>query len=102
MKIFKLIILSLAISQTSAGQGILTDPCSESDYQTLSAPIQSIMTDMVKQGVPGISLAIYARGELKISTAGYAKIENKTLMQPCHLHYLGSIPKLYMATPFFA
>jgi D-alanyl-D-alanine carboxypeptidase len=59
--------------------------------------LQAIIEELVKLGVPGASIAVYSPEGWWASSAGFAKIEDKTLMQPCHLLHLQSIAKTYMA-----
>jgi len=66
------------------------------DYSKASQ-IESALQDLVHTGIPGVSIAIYSEEGWWTSSAGYAKIEDQTLMLPCHLHYLQSISKTYMA-----
>ncbi len=58
---------------------------------------QNILEELVKLGVPGVSIAIYSPEGWWATTAGFAKIEDKTIMQSCHLLHLQSIAKTYMA-----
>jgi D-alanyl-D-alanine carboxypeptidase len=80
------------------GQGIVTKPCEESSYQALDEDLENIMQQIISAGVPGMVAAIESKGVLSMGSAGLAKIEDQMPMQSCHLHYLGSIPKTYMAT----
>ncbi len=58
-----------------------------------------LISDYSKQGIPGISVAVYSGSEgWWTKAAGYNSIENKTLMQPCHLQYVQSVTKTYLAT----
>jgi D-alanyl-D-alanine carboxypeptidase len=59
--------------------------------------LRAILQRYTKQGIPGATLAVYSpvHGYFA-TTAGYAKIENKTKMELCHLQYLQSISKVYM------
>jgi D-alanyl-D-alanine carboxypeptidase len=56
------------------------------------------MQQIVLEGVPGMVAAVESEGVLSMGSVGMAKIEDQTSMQTCHLQYLGSIPKTYMAT----
>lgn len=56
------------------------------------------MRGVAEAGVPGIALAVYSEEEgWWAGAAGLAKIEDGTPMQACHLQYLQSIAKTYMA-----
>lgn len=59
--------------------------------------IQESLDLIVTQGVPGVSMALYSSEGWWTGTAGYAKLETKTQMQSCHLLYLQSVAKTYMA-----
>ena len=51
----------------------------------------------MRSGVPGAAIAIYANGKFWTTATGFAKLEDQTPMQTCHLQYLQSISKTYMA-----
>lgn len=59
--------------------------------------MQQAVRQLVRAGVPGCSMAVYSDNGWWTTAAGYAKIEDKTPMEACHLQYLQSISKLYMA-----
>jgi D-alanyl-D-alanine carboxypeptidase len=59
--------------------------------------LQTVMQDMVNQGVPGIAAAVISPEGNWTGSAGWASIEQKIPMKPCHLQYLQSISKTYMA-----
>lgn len=59
--------------------------------------IQTKINQLVSQGVPGTSVAIYSNEGWWAASAGVAKIESGTIMQTCHLQYLQSVAKTYMA-----
>ena len=80
------------------GQGFKTDECIESDHQKLNEELLTIMREIVNSGVPGIVAAIESDGVLSMGSVGFAKLEDQTPLKTCHLQYLGSIPKTYMAT----
>lgn len=60
--------------------------------------VQESLNDLINSGVPGTAIALYSDGMWWISSDGYANIENGTKMHPCHVQYLQSISKTYMAT----
>lgn len=95
----KIIVVLLFLFQVTClfGQGFKTDPCQESNYQKLDQTLIKIMQRIVSEGVPGMVAAIESEGVLSMGSVGWAKIEDQTPMQTCHLQYLGSIPKTYMA-----
>ncbi len=59
--------------------------------------IESALDELVLGGVPGVALAVYSEDGLWATAKGLAKIESNTPMQTCHLQYLQSISKTYMA-----
>ncbi|QHT71944.1 beta-lactamase family protein [Rhodocytophaga rosea] len=59
--------------------------------------MQQALQELVSNGIPGVSLAVYSPDGWWASAAGLAKIEDNTLMQPCHLQYTQSVSKTYMA-----
>ncbi|WP_324181910.1 serine hydrolase domain-containing protein [Aquimarina gracilis] len=52
---------------------------------------------LVKEGIPGTSLAVLSEEGWFMANSGLANIEEKTPVQFCHLQYLQSIAKTYMA-----
>lgn len=62
------------------------------------AILDSIMKFYTTDVLPGLSMAVYSEKEgWWASAQGYASFENKTPMQNCHLQYLQSVSKTYMA-----
>lgn len=59
--------------------------------------LQQAMQSLVNTGVPGFSMAVYSKEGWWTASAGFSKIEDRTAMQSCHLQYLQSIAKTYMA-----
>jgi len=59
--------------------------------------LQSVMDRYVDIGIPGISVAVYTDEGFWVGASGYAKIEGKIPMQPCHLQFAQSVSKTYMA-----
>jgi D-alanyl-D-alanine carboxypeptidase len=60
--------------------------------------VQKILEYYIKQGVPGAVVAVYSPSQGWWATAkGLAKVENNTPVEICHLQYLQSISKSYMA-----
>jgi D-alanyl-D-alanine carboxypeptidase len=62
-----------------------------------AAQLREIMHDVVTSGVPGISITVYSSEGWWHGSDGYAKIEDRAPMQPCHLQYLQSVAKTYMS-----
>jgi D-alanyl-D-alanine carboxypeptidase len=59
--------------------------------------LDQVLQQLVDNGVPGVAMAVQTNEGLWQKAKGYAKIEDKTPMQVCHLQYLQSISKTYMA-----
>jgi D-alanyl-D-alanine carboxypeptidase len=93
---------------------IFVTGCQKEDYQKPTSPVcvdmpinnafsksaslNSIMKKYANAGLPGVAMAVYIPAEgYWAGSAGYAKIENKTTMKPCHVQYLQSVTKTYMA-----
>lgn len=81
-------------------QGLPITPChpetANSTYSKASE-LQVVLENLVHNGVPGCSMAVYSEEGWWTGSAGFAKIETKTPMQTCNLLYLQSISKTYMA-----
>lgn len=60
--------------------------------------LEKLLQQYAGLGLPGLAVAVYTPSEGYWGTAtGYAKIETKTPMELCHLQYLQSAAKMYMA-----
>lgn len=62
-----------------------------------AAPLQALIDKYAGIGIPGLSIAVYSPEGYWAGAAGYAKLEDKTVMQPCHFQYSQSVAKTYMA-----
>ena len=62
-----------------------------------AANMEKIMDEFTKKGIPGVVMAVKSEEGYWATAKGYAKIETKTPMALCHLQYLQSISKTYMA-----
>lgn len=86
---------------TSKGQGIATSACTGTPMAVAAHPkaaaIQSSLDKLVQLNVPGAVAAISDANGTWMGASGYAKLEDATPMCTCHLHYLQSIAKTYMA-----
>ena len=56
-----------------------------------------LLDELLATGVPGVALAVHSNEGWWQHVGGYAKIEDKTKMETCHLHYLQSVAKTYQA-----
>jgi D-alanyl-D-alanine carboxypeptidase len=68
-----------------------TNACSTRDSA------QQILNNLVHNGVPGVVLSIQTPTTSWSVAQGLAKVEDKTPMALCHLQYLQSISKTYLA-----
>lgn len=60
--------------------------------------VQQVLEELTVQGFPGCAIAIWTEEGWWSGAAGLARIEDNTRMQTCHLQYLQSITKMYLAT----
>ena len=60
--------------------------------------IQQKLDEIVREGIPGVAIAIHTNEGYWSGASGFAKIETKEPMQMCHLQYGQSVAKTYMAT----
>jgi D-alanyl-D-alanine carboxypeptidase len=99
--LFAMLLVTFSCSKKDLSQPIKNN-CTLSETintnYSKSTALKNILDRFAKEGLPGISLAVYSPAEGWWATgSGYAKIENRTLMTPCHLQYLQSTSKTYMA-----
>ncbi|MGE5106287.1 MAG: hypothetical protein ACM3H8_01990, partial [Sphingobacteriales bacterium] len=60
--------------------------------------LDSLMKAYTTKLLPGVSIAVYTEQEGWWANAvGYANIEKKIPMDKCHLQYIQSVAKMYMA-----
>lgn len=79
---------------------IPTMGCADTEKPTgysRSDTLERVLEQMVQKGVPGVVMAVQSDEGYWATAKGYAKIEDKAPMQLCHLQYLQSISKTYMA-----
>lgn len=84
------LMLSLVAAETF-GQEVINTNYSK------AARLDSALQQVVKEGVPGCSMAVYSKEGWWASSAGFSKIEDKTPMKGNNLLYLQSVSKTYMA-----
>lgn len=102
MKIVFALITTLVLSACAPYlQDLAIQPCAvpvENVPYPQSEPLTRAMTELTRSGVPGVAMAIYSpdRGWWT-GAAGWAKLEDQTPMSACHLQYLQSISKTYLA-----
>lgn len=59
--------------------------------------LNAVLKELLEAGIPGYALALYTPGGWWKSAGGFAKIEDSIAMQECHLQYLQSVAKTFMA-----
>ncbi len=59
--------------------------------------LQATLDKLTQNKIPGVAAAIYDENGLWTLSSGYAKIEGQVPMQSCHIQYLQSISKTYLA-----
>lgn len=96
------LILFVLIHLVSSAQELPITTCTSSvedinPNHSKAKALQSILEELTHLGIPGIAMAIYSAEGWWVGSAGFAKLEDKTLMQTCHLQYLQSVSKTYMA-----
>lgn len=97
-----MLYLALVITSCSPHiQDLVIKPCSGQEKINVNYSkankIQHVLDELISEGSPGCALAIYSDEGWWTTSAGLAKIEDQTEMQTCHLQYLQSISKTYMA-----
>jgi D-alanyl-D-alanine carboxypeptidase len=88
-------------SLTLSGQGLPVVSCKPNEISNAEfskgKELRLVLDKLVREGVPGTSIAVYSSEGWWTGSAGFAKIEDQTLMQACHLQYTQSVSKLYLA-----
>jgi D-alanyl-D-alanine carboxypeptidase len=59
--------------------------------------VNRALEKLTKSGIPGVALAVYSSEGWYETSAGLASLEETIPMQSCHLQYLQSVSKTYMA-----
>ena len=89
-----IMILSLTFAQEKS-----TCNSSNSDASNLKySKVKEKMEELVNLGIPGVVAGVKRNDVAWYSAAGFARLENQTPMNSCHLQYLQSISKTYLAT----
>ena len=101
--IFSILAISLFSSCSKYMQDSTTTACgftsAMGNTYAKKDSLEKLMTQYVQEGIPGLTMVIYTPTTgYWGSSAGFAKIETKTPMQICHLQYLQSVSKTYLAT----
>ena len=94
-----ILLVSLSASSSRASASIPNSSSLDHPYASLYQPI---LNGFVKKGHPGVSVLVRTAEEgTWDGTAGYARIENKTPVQPDHLFSAMSCTKTYIAAAIF-
>ena len=59
--------------------------------------LEDALGRLVRKGIPGVAMGVLSGEGYWEYATGYAQLEGKVPMGACHLHYLQSISKTYMA-----
>jgi D-alanyl-D-alanine carboxypeptidase len=98
MKKILIYIPLLFLAHCSTYRAVLPiESCDPSAPAKNKQQIEAALDELVSGGVPGVALAVSSEGEIWSVAKGFAKIETNTPMQTCHLQYLQSISKTYLA-----
>ena len=96
-----LFLAILLRSLSTFSQGLPIVSCAESSTSnpnfSKAKQLQQALDEITRLSVPGISMAIYSPEGWWLGSSGFAKIEDQTPMQNCHLLYSQSVAKLYLA-----
>lgn len=89
-------------NQVLNAQTLSVKPCLEkpkySDQHSKGEAIQKSLDKLINLSVPGAVAAVWDEEGYWEYSNGFAQLENQIHMDPCHLHYLQSIAKTYLAT----
>jgi D-alanyl-D-alanine carboxypeptidase len=98
---FFLFLLFVCGACQKADWAIRTAPCTLYEPTNATHPkgaeLQQMLDKYTQKGIVGLSMAIYSPDGYWAGASGFAKIEDKTAMLPCHLQYSQSVAKTYMA-----
>jgi len=96
--VFTLVMMFAGLRAQTATLDNCTSGISLNTAFPKAAAVQAVLDKYTAAGIPGISIAVYNEDfGWWIGASGYARIENKTPMTPCHLQYIQSVSKTYMA-----
>lgn len=100
----KIIILLTALSAAGCAPYLQDLPIRRCDDKSESpqifsreAGLKQAIQELTTLGVPGCAMTVYSDEGWYSTAAGFAKLEDQTPMQTCHLQYLQSVSKTYMA-----
>ncbi|EOZ92588.1 serine-type D-Ala-D-Ala carboxypeptidase [Indibacter alkaliphilus LW1] len=95
-----LFALLLLIPAQLFSQGMQTCNCPDTKLQFSTNKVtvlKAALDKLTGQGIPGAVVGVFDESGYWEISSGFAKIENQTKMQLCHLQYLQSISKTYLA-----
>ena len=90
------LLTGCAVQRQNLSISSCTPLTSENSYSRGSA-INQALAKLTQAGVPGVTFAVYSNEGWWETSAGVASIEKQFPMQTCHLQYVQSISKTYMA-----
>lgn len=98
MRLLYILMLLIVVSACSPyTQPLATESCTTHEVSE-SLTLKATLDKLVNTGVPGVSLAAFSEEKgWQFASAGFAKLEDRTAMEVCHLQYLQSVAKTYLA-----
>ncbi len=94
---FILLLNGCTVYRQDLSMNTCTSSITRNDNYSKAQELQEAVEKIIQEGVPGCALAVYSSEGWWSTAVGLAKIEDQTPMQTCHLQYLQSISKTYMA-----
>lgn len=110
MKSFKLffcafVFMAVLSACIKSNSHVATSTCTlnftsadSSNKHPKNAELTQLITELTTSGVPGVSVMLEDENGLWFKSSGYADLEKKTPMAPCHIAKVASVSKLYTAT----
>ncbi|HSF54971.1 MAG TPA: serine hydrolase domain-containing protein [Algoriphagus sp.] len=93
------VVLGLIFTIQAVAQGN-SEPCSFTNSEATARhfeKVQEKMDQLVNLGIPGMAAGVKTPDEYWSGSAGFSSLEKMTPMTVCHLQYLQSISKTYLA-----
>jgi D-alanyl-D-alanine carboxypeptidase len=95
--LFTMLISCTVSQQNRVASSSCVQESAPIDTYSRAAGINKALEKLTRSGVPGVAFAVYSAEGWWETAAGLADLESKLPMQPCHLQYLQSVSKTYMA-----
>ncbi|MBX2961137.1 MAG: beta-lactamase family protein [Cyclobacteriaceae bacterium] len=92
-----MLLTACAVQRSTVAVSTCTTDVSENKSFSRADAINHALNNLIQAGVPGVSFAMYSSDGWWEKSIGLASIESLLPMQSCHLQYLQSISKTYMA-----